>query len=59
MSGALQRSDPRCKNPPVSAEDAAALAQLGAIVKALAAAKVAAPAPAPTPASEPASKPKP
>jgi hypothetical protein len=35
MSGALQRTDPRCKNPPVSAEDAAALAQLGAIVKAL------------------------
>jgi len=25
MSGALQRTDPRCKNPPVSAEDAAAL----------------------------------
>jgi hypothetical protein len=41
MSGALQRTDPRCKNPPVSAEDAAALAQLGAIVKALAAAKAA------------------
>ncbi|HEX3602725.1 MAG TPA: hypothetical protein VHU43_01440 [Steroidobacteraceae bacterium] len=39
MSGALQRTDPRCKNPPVSAEDAAALGQLGAIVKALAAAK--------------------
>ena len=39
--GALQRTDPRCKNPPVSAEDAAALAQLGAIVKALAAAKAA------------------
>jgi hypothetical protein len=39
MSGALQRTDPRCKNPPVSAEDAAALAQLGAIVKAMAAAK--------------------
>ena len=37
MSGALQRTDPRCKNPPVSAEDAAALGQLGAIVKALAA----------------------
>ncbi len=51
MSGALQRTDPRCKNPPVSAEDAAALAQLGAIVKALAAAKA--------PASEPASAPKP
>lgn len=53
MSGALQRTDPRCKNPPVSAEDAAALAQLGAIVKALAAAKAAAPA------AEPASAPKP
>ena len=53
MSGALQRTDPRCKNPPVSAEDAAALGQLGAIVKALAAAKPAAPA------SEPASAPKP
>jgi hypothetical protein len=38
MSGALQHTDPRCKNPPVSAEDAAALGQLGAIVKALAAA---------------------
>jgi hypothetical protein len=38
MSGALQRTDPRCKNnPPVSAEDAAALGQLSAIVKALAA----------------------
>jgi hypothetical protein len=36
MSGALQRTDPRCQNPPVSAEDAAALAQLGVIVKALA-----------------------
>jgi hypothetical protein len=36
MSGALQRTDPRCKNPPVSAEDAAALTQLGVIVKALA-----------------------
>src|ERR1700729_3775647 len=43
MSGALQRTDPRCKNPPVSAEDAAALGQLGAIVKALAAAKAAGP----------------
>lgn len=53
MSGALQRTDPRCKNPPVSAEDAAALAQLGAIVKALAAAKAAGAA------SEPASPPKP
>jgi hypothetical protein len=36
MSGALQRTDPRCKNPPVSADDAAALAQLAIIVKALA-----------------------
>jgi hypothetical protein len=36
MSGALQRTDPRCKNQAtVSAEDAAALAQLGEIVKAL------------------------
>ena len=48
MSGALQRTDPRCKNPPVSAEDAAALGQLGAIVKALAAAK-----PAETPSQTP------
>jgi hypothetical protein len=40
MTGALQRTDPRCKNQgPVSAEDAAALAQLGAIVKAMNAAK--------------------
>ena len=39
MSGALQRTDPRCKNAaPVSAEDAAALEQLAAIQKALAAA---------------------
>ena len=39
MSGALQRTDPRCKNQaPVSAEDAAALAQLGDVVKALTAA---------------------
>jgi hypothetical protein len=53
MSGALQRTDPRCKNPPVSAEDAAALGQLGAIVKALAAAQPAAPA------TPPASTPKP
>jgi hypothetical protein len=43
----------RCKHPPVSAEDAAALGQLGAIVKALAAAQAAAPA------NEPASAPKP
>jgi hypothetical protein len=36
MSGALQRTDPRCRNqPPVSREDATALAQLGEIVKAL------------------------
>jgi hypothetical protein len=45
MSAALQHTDPRCENPPVSAEDAAALAQLGAIVKALAAAKAPASAP--------------
>jgi hypothetical protein len=39
MSGALQRTDPRCKNrAPTSAEDAAALAQLGEIVKAIGAA---------------------
>jgi hypothetical protein len=39
MSAALQHADPRCKNQaPLSPEDAAALAQLGAIVKALAAA---------------------
>jgi len=37
MSGALQRTDPRCKNrPPVSAEDTAALAQLAEIVKGMA-----------------------
>jgi hypothetical protein len=48
MSAALQHTDPRCKNPPVSAEDAAALGQLGAIVKALAAAK-----PAETPGQTP------
>jgi len=42
MSGALQRTDPRCKNqPPVSAEDAAALEQLGEIVKAINAANAA------------------
>ncbi len=45
MSGALQRTDPRCKNPPVSAEDAAALGQLAAIVKALAAASAPKPSP--------------
>jgi hypothetical protein len=42
MSGALQRTDPRCKNrAPVSDEDAAALAQLGEIVKAIGAANAA------------------
>jgi hypothetical protein len=36
MFGALQRTDPRCKNRlPVSAEDAQALKELGEIVKAL------------------------
>ena len=45
MSGALQRTDPRCKNPPVSAEDAAALGQLAAIVKALGAASAPKPSP--------------
>ena len=36
MFGALQRTDPRCKdNAPLSAEDAEALKQLGEIVKAL------------------------
>jgi hypothetical protein len=35
MTGALARTDPRCKNPgPPSPEDAAALAQLGALLKA-------------------------
>jgi hypothetical protein len=39
MSGALQRTDPRCLNrAPVSAEDAAALAQLSDIVKGIGAA---------------------
>jgi hypothetical protein len=39
MSGALQRTDPRCKNAaPVSAEDKAALSQLAEIVKSAAAA---------------------
>lgn len=33
MSGALQRTDPRCQNPPVSAKDAAALKQLNELVK--------------------------
>ena len=32
MSGALQRTDPRCENPPVSAEDQEALKQLGALL---------------------------
>jgi hypothetical protein len=42
MSGALQRTDPRCKNRgPVSAEDTAALQQLAVVVKAMAAAKAA------------------
>jgi hypothetical protein len=42
MSGALQRTDPRCKNRgPVSAEDAAALEQLAVVVKAMAAANAA------------------
>jgi hypothetical protein len=45
MSGALQRTDPRCKNPPVSAEDAAALGQLAVIVKALGAASAPKPGP--------------
>jgi hypothetical protein len=45
MSGALQRTDPRCKNPPVSAEDAAALGQLAVIVKALGAASAPKPSP--------------
>jgi hypothetical protein len=41
MSGALQRTDPRCKhNTPISGEDVAALSQLSVIVKALNAAKV-------------------
>ena len=35
MFGALQRTDPRCGSKEVSAEDAEALNQLGAIVKAL------------------------
>lgn len=44
MSGALQRTDPRCKHDgPVSAEDAAALAQLAEIQKAMATANAAKP----------------
>jgi hypothetical protein len=33
MAGALQRTDPRCKNGPPSAEDAEALRQLGELAK--------------------------
>ncbi len=33
MSGALQRTDPRCENAPVSAQDAAALKQLNELFK--------------------------
>ena len=33
MSGALQRTDPRCDNPPVSAQDAEALKQLNESIK--------------------------
>jgi len=33
MSGALQRTDPRCDNPPVSAQDAEALKQLSELLK--------------------------
>lgn len=33
MSGALQRTDPRCDNPPVSAQDAEALKQLNELLK--------------------------
>jgi hypothetical protein len=33
MAGALQRNDPRCKNPPLTAEDAAALKQLNEMLK--------------------------
>jgi hypothetical protein len=44
MSAALQRTDPRCKDrPPVSPQDAAALEQLGEVVKVLQAAKTAHP----------------
>jgi hypothetical protein len=34
MSGALQRTDPRCDNPPISADDAEALKQLEQLLKA-------------------------
>ena len=33
MSGALQRTDPRCDNPPVSTQDAEALKQLNELMK--------------------------
>ena len=33
MSGALQRTDPRCDNPPISAQDAEALKQLNELLK--------------------------
>jgi hypothetical protein len=33
MAGALQRTDPRCKNGPLSAEDGEALRQLGEVLK--------------------------
>ena len=33
MSGALQRTDPRCQNPPLSAKDAAALKRLNELIK--------------------------
>jgi hypothetical protein len=33
MSGALQRTDPRCDNPPVSPQDAEALKQLNELMK--------------------------
>ena len=33
MSGALQRTDPRCENQPVSPEDAEALKQLNELAK--------------------------
>jgi hypothetical protein len=33
MAGALQRTDPRCKNGPLSAEDGEALRQLGELLK--------------------------
>ena len=36
MSGALQRTDPRCKNQTVSPEDAEALKQLNEVLKQLA-----------------------